>query len=243
MLPKMYGVIVIFSVLASVTTVAATETANVTYDVVMDPETGPVVHISCSLDFDYISIVDVRWKFKGQVMAQNLQLTEADSSRYSVSDSGLRLSLRNALKENFGIFTCIVQYKLNQIGDKAWAQKSENVSAEMYLPPLNFPKCRVHQGNLTVSQFTVGSDVTFQCDPGESKPPVNLNLTLLRTDSSVIILGDQTTTRKVTVDDNGVTFFCKMSSDTFKNCSTPELFRWANNSFTNTNNPTTAIDL
>ena len=114
------------------------------------------------------------------------------------------------------------------------------MQVDTYLPPLDFPKCSVEPELGVVN----GTDVTFTCEPGDSNPPVNLNLMLHRPDGSGLLLGAASTTTQVTAEDNGSVFVCQMKSDTFyraseRNCSAGPVRITCGNSAPTSNTKTT----
>ena len=163
---------------------------------------------------------DVQLIFKDEILSENGQLIDADPFKYNAGNrsntqDGVTyvtsyVSIFNALKADVGNYTC----------HRSSQKSSIFVQVDEYLPPLDFPKCNI-EPELTVVN---GTDVTFTCEPGDSNPPVKLNLTLHRPDGSVLLLGVAPTTRQVTTEDNGSVFVCQMKSDTFyraseRNCS------------------------
>ena len=187
------------------------------------PEYGPAILLSCFVS-DYpvgLGTPNIQWLFKDVILSKNDKVVEGAQSRYlprysrytsdNVTSATSQLYIYNALKADEGNYTC----RLN-----VSSQTSIYLQVDSYLPPLDFPKCSI-EPQLSV---VAGTNITFTCEPGDSNPPVNLNLTLHRPDGSDSLLDAATTAIQVTAEDNGTMFTCQMTSDTFhraphRNCS------------------------
>ena len=187
------------------------------------PLYGPVIVLSCDVYYPVVlGTPNIQWLFMDVIIVENDQLKAGDPSRHDLgyysyytqnnetSVTSL-LHIYNALKADEGNYTC----RLN-----VSSQTSIYLQVDSYLPPLDFPKCSV-EPQLSV---VAGTNITFTCEPGDSSPPVNLNLTLHRPDGSDPLLDAATTAIQVTAEDNGTMFTCQMTSGTFhraphRNCS------------------------
>ena len=185
---------------------------------VLDHPNGPLIHLSCSMSGYPVGLGTpyVQWLFKDVILSENDQVVEGDRSRYlslysqythdNVNSVTSSLYIYHALKAEEGNYTCCIS-----------SQASTYLQVDSYLPPFDFPKCSI-EPELTV---VAGTNIMFTCEPGDSNPPVNLNLMLHRPDGSVLQLGAANKTRQimrqVTVEDNGANFVCHMTSDIFHN--------------------------
>ncbi|XP_072021091.1 uncharacterized protein [Amphiura filiformis] len=181
---------------------------------------GPVVKVSCKSD----NPVSFTWEFSDKTLAIDGRLTDADPSRYSVRvrsvsgpnrGYGSLLEIRNALKQDAGLYTCTAGYDTSH-------QTSSNITViiDQYLPPPGYPVCTIDPSTTLIDN----TDATFMCIAGESSPPVNLTLILQRQDGISVELGHGNVTRTITIEDNNAVFVCCMTSDTFptapqRNCS------------------------
>ena len=95
-----------------------------------------------------------------------------------------QLNIRNAVKQDKGWYQCQMRYK--QGSNLQTLMETADVTIEQYLPALNYPECSIGPSTVLVH----GDLATFNCIVGDANPPVNLTLTLTRTDGSEHWIGD-----------------------------------------------------
>ena len=98
-----------------------TAQVSTVYWILPDTDFGPVVHVFCTGS----TSVDHRWVFANKTLAQDGELIDADPTRYSVSvgctnlydrkEYGSLLVIKNALKEDAGLYECQLDYYNNNI--------------------------------------------------------------------------------------------------------------------------------
>ncbi|XP_072028978.1 uncharacterized protein [Amphiura filiformis] len=170
---------------------------------------GPVVEIRCSSEILRGLNQEVRWEFGGRTLAQGSRLIDADPSRYNVTQDGHILVIRNAIKNDGGLYTCYIYDSTDNTITKSM---TTHVMVGTYLPATDFPRCSIHP-NLT---FTSGGNLTFGCAMGESSNAgIELELMLKRRDGSYKSISSETLQRTATLEDSGSTYICKMRSSTF----------------------------
>ena len=180
---------------------------------------GPVIKVFCEGGKS-----DYRWLFANKTLAENNELIDADSTRYSVSvknisryQYGSLLSIRNALREDAGWYKCQVEFYSNS---KFIQRKSKVfVPVQDYLPSLSYPKCLISP-SLTLFD---NSYAIFSCTTGAKSSSVSLSLTLQYQNGYIVELGHDAVTKTVTLNDNNAMFICHMTSAIFptayRNCS------------------------
>ena len=147
-----------------------------------DTDFGPVINVFCKGS----TSVYHRWVFADKLLAQDGQLIDADPSRYSVQvgytnlydrhEYGSLLVIKNALKEDGGLYECQLEYSGEYYSnyEPYWQYSQISVEVHDYLPSLSFPKCHISPSNTLNDK----SDATFTCTAGESSSSLNLLLTL-----------------------------------------------------------------
>ena len=190
------------------------------YWISTDATFGQVINVFCKGgDSDY------RWIFANKTLAENNELVEADSTRYSVSvgytstyDFGSLLLIRNALRDDGGWYECQKEYYSD--GKLILTSNKIFVPVKHYYPSLAYPKCSICP-SITLHDK---SNVTFNCKADESTSSLNLLLTLQYQNGSIVQLGHNAVTKSVTLNDNNAVFVCHMTSDLFpsayRSCST-----------------------
>ncbi len=178
-----------------------------------------------------------KWIFNGKTLAENNELKAEDASRYNVtttSDTGsflcrgnlqsharhsvnsihivtlYTLQIQNLLKEDEGVYNCIVHYYIQ----KQWFKIRDNIKIKniaYYLPPTEFPQCSIVLKTFQINDTTV----RFSCVVEQVTAQITLNLTLQYQNGSSLYLGNISVEHQVSSGDNGITFYCHMMSETF----------------------------
>ena len=199
-------------------TACQTQDIRVSSQVGYSTSYGPTIELSCFVsDYPVCSgTPDVQWLLKDVIISENDQLIEGDPTKYrqnygqnthdNVTSVTSKLFILDAQKSDEGNYTCRIET----------LKASTDLQVHFFLPHLDFPKCSI-EPQLTV---LAGTNISLTCGPGNSNPPVNLNLKLRRPDGSDLLLGTADTTRQVirqaTAEDDGAMFVCHMTSNTFR---------------------------
>ena len=129
----------------------------------------------------------------------------------------LQLDINNVVKQDEGRYQCQMSYI--QGSSVQTYMKAADVIIQQYLPALNFPECSL-EPSVVLSE---GDLATFNCIVGNSNPPVNLTLALIRADRSEQLIEfvqrynnrNASVTFPVNTTDNNTRLVCYMRSDTF----------------------------
>ena len=133
---------------------------QVTISEVLTSYFGPLIQLSCSVSGYPVGLgtPDVQWLFKDKILSENDQVVEGNQRYFStyglythdnVSFVTSLLYIRHTLKAHEGNYTCRIS-----------SQASTYLQVDEYLPPLDFPKCRIQPGLSVIA----GTDITFTCD-------------------------------------------------------------------------------
>ena len=181
----------------------------VSHEIFTDLDLGPVINISCIIsDLPSNSTdVTVQWYRYSTLLSENTTVIGADPSRYLISGDGVNISLRNALKDDEGTYTCRVWFRQDPTTSRQFLERSDDVQVASYLPSLNYPVCSL-------------SPVQFKCVQGSSKPQATMQLSVQYTDGTSNILHTSSGVRvTVSVDTTeahrDAVFLCNVTSDTF----------------------------
>ena len=138
---------------------------------------GREVFVTCSYTTaQNISNVSLQWVRNNTILSSNGEIINADTSRYRVQGSSTLQSLyiRNTVRQDEGLYTCHLLYRLMPSGPQFNISKSIFLELEDYLPPPEYPVCSLSPGTV----FTLGETILFTCTPGEGNPPVTLQIQL-----------------------------------------------------------------
>ncbi len=182
-----------------------------------DKSYGPIINIFCE---KYLKCTPYKgnkcvfiWKFGEETLAENEDLIDADSSRFSVdfgdTDVGYvsLLTIKYALLEDAGIYECHLAIKgVSYYG-------TTEVIVYNYVPPDEYPECIVSSSTTT---FMENSDATFMCKSGNALPPMNVHLMLQSKHGPYSDMGyNSVVTRTLSKFDNNTMFVCHMTSQMF----------------------------
>ena len=188
------------------------------------PNTGPVVTVLCEATFPVGStqpIVTLLFDDMELAVNGNQTINKPLKYRFDYFEAlpivVSKLSIRNALKQDEGLYQCQMNYM--QGGNVQNISDTEYVIVNQYLPTLNYPGCSIEPS----VELVYGDLATFNCSVGESNPPVNLTLALIRTDKPIQPIGyrygyynrNASVTLPVNATDNNTKLACYMTSDTF----------------------------
>ncbi len=189
------------------------QTLSVTHAYRNDDIYGPVIDITCDTSaIRHQYMYDGYWTFNGKLLLN--QWTCSSSSRYIVESEYVnRITITNAFKQDEGYYTYNCEYYIDGTSNIGRIQNTTYVEIHEYLPPLNYPKCSIEPG----LEVTIGTVVTFLCDPGDSNPPVDFRVQRIKEFQSTDL-----NNREIQIFDHsldGSIFSCDMRSHVFPTAS------------------------